>query len=68
MKALITYGGWQGHEPGPVSEILEGELERHGFEVVRTDTLDALLDADVMADLDLIVPHWTMSQISGEQW
>jgi len=68
VKALITYGGWNGHEPGPVSEIFEGELKRHGFDVIRTDTLDALLEADVMTDLDLIVPHWTMSQISGEQW
>ena len=68
MKALITYGGWQGHEPGPVSEILAGALKQHGFDVTRSDRLDALLEPDALAGLDLIVPLWTMGEISSAQW
>ena len=31
-KALIVWGGWDGHEPQPVAEILDGELAAKGFE------------------------------------
>ena len=33
MKALIVYGGWDGHEPEPVSEIIEKALVAKGFKV-----------------------------------
>lgn len=68
MRALIVYGGWQGHEPGPVSEIFAEALSAHGFDVTRADTLDALLDRETTSDLDLIVPIWTMGEISKDQW
>lgn len=66
-KALIVYGGWQGHEPEQVSEIQQKQLSGEGFDVERADTLDALLDAEKLKGLDLIVMHWTMGEISGEQ-
>jgi hypothetical protein len=68
MKALIIYGGWGGHQPAEVSEILANALRRNGFDVTRSDTLDALVRPELMADLDLIVPIWTMGEISREQW
>jgi hypothetical protein len=66
-KALIVQGGWKGHEPEQVSEIQEAQLSGQGFSVQRSDTLDALLDVEKLKTLDLIVMHWTMGEISGEQ-
>jgi type 1 glutamine amidotransferase len=66
-KALIVQGGWQGHEPGPVSELLGNALKENGFEVHISDTLDAFKDASLMANLDLIVPVWTMGSIERDQ-
>jgi uncharacterized protein len=66
-KALIVQGGWQGHEPGPVSEILAQALRERGFEVEVSETLDALKDEAKLKELDLIVPVWTMGSITKEQ-
>jgi len=66
-KALIVWGGWDGHEPQQVAGILAGALEGEGFEVEVQDTLDAFLDVDKLKGLDLIVPEWTMGEITGEQ-
>lgn len=63
-KALIVYGGWEGHEPGPVSKIFEQILTEEGFEVTRSDTLDSLL-GDLLS-YDLIVPVWTMGTLPAE--
>ena len=68
MKALIVYGGWKGHEPEDVSEIFERELAGRGFDVERSDTLASFEDVEALKALDLIVPHWTMGEISPEQW
>lgn len=68
MRALIIYGGWDGHEPVQVSEVLADALAQSGFDVERSDTLDSLLDEDGLGELDLIVPLWTMGEISNEQW
>jgi len=68
MKALIVYGGWKGHEPAEVSAVFEQELLARGLDVERSDTLESLNDADALKALDLIVPHWTMGDISNEQW
>lgn len=66
-KALITWGGWDGHEPEQCALIFEKELKEAGFEVKVTDTLDIYLDKEYMKSLDLIVPVWTMSEITKEQ-
>jgi hypothetical protein len=67
MKALVVYGGWEGHEPEKIAGIAAAALEGEGFAVDMADTLAVYEDAEKLADLDLIVPHWTMGQISGEQ-
>ena len=66
-KALIVWGGWDGHEPQQVAEIFERELRNKGFQVEVAATLDAFRDAEKLKSLSLIVPVWTMSQISSEQ-
>jgi type 1 glutamine amidotransferase len=66
-KALIVWGGWDGHQPQQVAEIFQKALIEKGFEVEVSDTLDAFLDAEKLKALDLIVPVWTMGSITGEQ-
>jgi type 1 glutamine amidotransferase len=66
-KVLIVAGGWSGHEPAETSEIFRQELTAAGLEVKVETTLDALLAPDLASTYDLIVPNWTMGQITGEQ-
>ena len=66
-KALITWGGWLGHEPKQCADIFAPALQERGYDVEVTDTLDVYLDAAKLAALDLIVPVWTMSTITREQ-
>jgi hypothetical protein len=66
-KALITHGGWDGHEPAKCAQIFAPILEKDGFEVRVTDTLDVYTEKDYMESLNLIVPIWTMSTITKEQ-
>jgi type 1 glutamine amidotransferase len=62
-KALIVWGGWDGHQPKEVAEIFRTMLEAEAFEVEVSDTLEAFADAEKLAALDLIVPVWTMARI-----
>lgn len=64
---MIVAGGWEGHEPRQCAEIFAGVLRGDGYEVTVSDTLDSYLDSGLMGSLDLIVPVWTMSEISKEQ-
>src|SRR5690242_17870792 len=66
-KALIVWGGWNGHEPQQVAEIVDKALREKGFETEVSDTLDAYLDVDKLKSLNLIVPVWTMGTIKNEQ-
>jgi len=66
-KALIVWGGWDGHEPKQVGEIVDEALRSKGFETEVSNTLDAFLDVEKLKTLNLIVPIWTMGKISNEQ-
>lgn len=66
-KALMTWGGWEGHEPKQCVERFAPFLHEQGFEVTIADNLDVYLDGPLMRSLDLIVPVWTMSTITKEQ-
>jgi uncharacterized protein len=66
-KALIVWGGWNGHEPKQVSEVFADVLVKEGFEVEVSDTLDSFKDEEKLMGLSLIVPVWTMGEISKEQ-
>jgi type 1 glutamine amidotransferase len=63
-KALVVWGGWNGHEPEQVASMFRSILLEENFEVEVSDTLDAYADPDKLKALDLIVPHWTMGEIS----
>lgn len=65
-KALIVWGGWDGHQPKEVAEVFRGQLELEGFSVEVSDTLETFSDGDKLKTLDLIVPVWTMGRIEQE--
>ncbi|MCK1993385.1 hypothetical protein GW626_11125 [Peribacillus muralis] len=64
-KALIFQGGWEGHEPEEVADILAGILREEPFDVKVTDTLKSL--EEDLTVYDLIVPNWTQDSILPEQ-
>lgn len=66
-KALIVSGGWPGHHPAETSAIVAADLEKEGFGVEISTTLDVLTDEAKLKTFDLIIPNWTMGQITGEQ-
>ncbi|MBN8219042.1 MAG: ThuA domain-containing protein [Spirochaetes bacterium] len=66
-KALVTWGGWDGHDPQSTSALFRDVLEAEGYHVVYLNTLDVYTDAPFMQSLDLVVPVWTMAEITGEQ-
>ena len=66
-KALMVWGGWEGHEPKRCVDRFEPFLSEQGFDVTISNTLDAYLDEPFMRSLSLVVPVWTMGTITGEQ-
>ena len=67
-SALIVWGGWNGHTPRACAELFAPWLKSKGFRVVVSDTLDIYTNKRRMRKFDLIVPIWTMGEISTEQW
>ncbi|MEJ5253436.1 MAG: ThuA domain-containing protein [Chthonomonadetes bacterium] len=66
-RALIVWGGWEGHEPKQCAEIFAPWLQSQGYEVIVSNTLDTYTDKELMISLNLIVPIWTMGTITPEQ-
>jgi hypothetical protein len=66
-KALIVYGGWPGHAPKETAALIAADLTGAGFDVEMSDTLDAFLDEARLKTFNLIVPHWTMGELTGPQ-
>ncbi len=63
LRAMIVYGGWDGHQPRQVAEVFSRVLREDGFEVESFDSLKPLGDADKLAKLNLLVPVWTMGEL-----
>lgn len=66
-KALIFYGGWDGHTPKETGYLFKAWLEENGVEVTISDTLSVLDDFESIKQYDLFVPMWTMGSISRDQ-
>ena len=62
-NALIVWGGWDGHEPEPVSMVFKEVLEAENFTVEVSNTLESFEDVEKLKALDLIVPVWTMGDV-----
>jgi len=65
-KALIVWGGWEGHEPEQCADIIRGMLEEDGFSVELAHTTKVFADPAIR-DLSLIVPIYTMSRIDKDE-
>lgn len=63
-RALVTRGGWDGHQPVAATELFLPFLRAQGFEVRVEESNEVYEDAAVLADTDLIVQSITMSSIS----
>jgi type 1 glutamine amidotransferase len=63
----MVWGGWEGHEPKQCVDLFAPLLEEASFSVEVSDSLDVYLDREKMNALDLVVPVWTMGQITDEQ-
>lgn len=66
-KALVIYGGWDGHEPELVGPYFKELLEKQGFEVEIYDTLEPLNSLEFVKGFDVFIPMWTMGEITEEQ-
>ena len=66
-KVLVVWGGWKGHEPKQCVDKLVPWMESKGYNVTVSDTQDAYLDEEAMKTYALIIPCWTMGDISGPQ-
>jgi type 1 glutamine amidotransferase len=65
-KALIVWGGWEGHEPEAGAKIVSGMLQDEGFAVDVQKETSAFLDPS-LSEFSLIVPIYTMSTIGKEE-
>jgi type 1 glutamine amidotransferase len=63
----MVEGGWEGHEPREVTQVLSQALRDRGFQVEVSNTLDVFRDQEKMQKLELIVPVWTMGSIEPDQ-
>ena len=66
-RALINWGGWAGHEPEACAALFADLLRGEGLEVEVVSDLSVYEDEQYMRALDLIVPVWTMGEISPAQ-
>lgn len=66
MKALITWGGWDGHQPDKVARIFESIVADAGGASDVVDTLACFDDPAALRAYDLIIPVWTMSELSKD--
>ncbi len=66
-KTLIVHGGWDGHTPKECADLWCGILEKNECEIIIKDTLEAYTDEKLMSEIELIIPMWTMGEISQDQ-
>ena len=65
-KALIVWGGWEGHTPEACAQLVGEMLTENGFEVQISDSTQAFADPQ-LNQLSLIVPIITQSQIGDDE-
>ena len=67
-KALMTWGGWDGHAPKETTELFAGALRKNGFDVTISQGPAAYTDKALMDSVNLIVQCITMSELPKESW
>jgi hypothetical protein len=68
-RALVFYGGWEGHFPRAVAERLKSDLEKRapGLQIDLSDSLSPLDNAEALRAYRFIVPCWTMGTLTDAQ-
>jgi uncharacterized protein len=66
-KALMIWGGWEGHEPKQTVEIFATLLRENKFEIDIRDSVTVYEDLAVLQGYDLISQCVTMSTITDQQ-
>ncbi|MEN8661770.1 MAG: ThuA domain-containing protein [Lentimonas sp.] len=66
-RALVFYGGWDGHFPDQIAKRFEISCTATGFELTLSESLDCSNDEAALKQYDLIVPCWTMGELSEAQ-
>jgi len=67
VRALFVWGGWEGHQPRETTEFIAGRVRDAGLEPEVCDTLAVFDDSETLARFDVIVPCWTMGEISQDR-
>lgn len=65
-KALIFWGGWEGHTPEASAGVVEAMLSGNGFDVAVHAGTRVLAEQD-LGEFDLLVPMVTMSGIEKDE-
>ena len=47
-KALVVWGGWDGHTPKASIDVFVPYLEQNGFDVTVSESLDSYLDEELI--------------------
>jgi type 1 glutamine amidotransferase len=66
-RALVVRGGWEGHSPTEATERFIPFLKDNDFAVEISEDLDVYLDAEQLAETDLVVQCWSMGSATDEQ-
>lgn len=66
-RAMIVWGGWEGHEPEALTNIFAEVLRGKGYEVDVENTREVFLDAERLAATDLIIPNSSVEEITPDQ-
>lgn len=66
-RVLVIAGGWSGHAPRRLALLVATSLEAHGCDVTVETRLAVFDDAERLRNADLVVPLWTMGNLSWER-
>lgn len=66
-KALLFWGGWDGHHPEKIVHLFAKDLQQHGLETEIVPSLEILADPNALEKFALIFPCWTMGSLTQEQ-
>jgi len=61
---LIVYGGWKGHQPEIFANKIAAWLKDKDAKVTLSESTKIFTNKDLMRQVDLIIQHITMSEMS----
>ena len=66
-KAIIIYGGWEGHQPKQIALFLKRIMEKNDIETMISDDPEILSNSKYIKEIDLLVTQWTDGTLSDKQ-